>query len=83
MDPTTTFCPHVACLARGQTGRGNIGIHSRKNKESMEMLGIRPRQAAPRPPCQDTIVWSCASPLRIIPHSTGFSGGALILSPYT
>ena len=24
--------------------------------ESMEMLGIRPRQAAPRPPCQDTIV---------------------------
>ena len=32
MDPTTTFCPNVACLARGQTGRGNIGIHSRKNK---------------------------------------------------
>src|SRR3989441_13283621 len=32
MDPTTTFCPNVACPARGQTGRGNIGIHSRKNK---------------------------------------------------
>src|SRR2546427_2903898 len=32
MDPTTTFCPHVACSARGQTGRGNIGIHSRKEK---------------------------------------------------
>ena len=32
MDPTTTFCPNMACPARGQTGRGNIGIHSRKNK---------------------------------------------------
>jgi transposase-like protein len=32
MDPTTTFCPHLACPARGQTGRGNIGIHSRKEK---------------------------------------------------
>ena len=32
MDPTTTFCPHVACPARGQTGRGTIGLHSRKNK---------------------------------------------------
>src|SRR5712692_11835945 len=25
MDPTTTFCPNVACPARGQTGQGNIG----------------------------------------------------------
>src|SRR5437870_6731914 len=32
MDPTTTFCPNVACPARGQTGQGNIGIHSRKDK---------------------------------------------------
>jgi transposase-like protein len=32
MDPTTTFCPHGACPARGQTGRGNLGIHSRKDK---------------------------------------------------
>jgi transposase-like protein len=32
MDPTTTFCPHLACPARGQSGRGNIGIHSRKDK---------------------------------------------------
>jgi transposase-like protein len=32
MDPTTTCCPHVACPARGQTGRGTIGIHARKNK---------------------------------------------------
>ena len=30
MDPTTTFCPNMACPARGQTGQGNIGIHSRK-----------------------------------------------------
>ena len=32
MDPTTTFCPNLACPARGQTGQGNIGIHSRKDQ---------------------------------------------------
>ena len=32
MDPTTVFCPNLACPARGQTGQGNIGIHSRKEK---------------------------------------------------
>jgi len=32
MDPATTCCPNLACPARGQTGRGNIGIHSRKEK---------------------------------------------------
>src|SRR5881227_894074 len=32
MDPTTVFCPNLACPARGQIGRGNMGIHSRKDK---------------------------------------------------
>ena len=32
MDPTTAFCPHLTCPARGQTGQGNIGIHSRQDK---------------------------------------------------
>src|SRR2546428_5778806 len=32
MDPTTVFCPNRHCPARGQTGRGNIGIHSRKEQ---------------------------------------------------
>src|SRR5712691_5672198 len=32
MDPATTFCPNLACAARGQVGQGNIGIHSRKDK---------------------------------------------------
>src|SRR5881296_395133 len=32
MDPTTTCCPNRHCPARGQTGRGNIGIHSRKEQ---------------------------------------------------
>ena len=32
MDTTTVFCPNLACPARGQTGQGNIGIHSRKDK---------------------------------------------------
>jgi transposase-like protein len=32
MNPTTVFCPHGNCHARGQTGQGNIGIHSRKEQ---------------------------------------------------
>ena len=32
MDPTTTFCPNQNCPARGQTGQGNIGIHSQKEQ---------------------------------------------------
>src|SRR5262249_56139760 len=32
MDPTPTFCPNKNCPARGQTGQGNIGIHSRKEQ---------------------------------------------------
>ena len=32
MDPATTFCPNLACPARGQTGQGNIGIHSWKDQ---------------------------------------------------
>lgn len=30
MKPQTVFCPNLDCLARGQVGKGNIGIHSRK-----------------------------------------------------
>lgn len=30
MDPRPVFCPDSACPARGQIGKGNIGIHSRK-----------------------------------------------------
>jgi transposase-like protein/IS1 family transposase len=32
MDPTTIFCPNLACPARGQVGQGNIGIHSRQEQ---------------------------------------------------
>ena len=32
MDPTATFCLNLACPARGQAGKGNIRIHSRKDK---------------------------------------------------
>src|SRR4029450_7016746 len=32
MDPTTVFCPNEHCHARGQTGQGNIGIHSQKEQ---------------------------------------------------
>lgn len=32
MDPTPQFCPKTNCAARGQTGRGNIGIPSQKDQ---------------------------------------------------
>ena len=32
MDPATTYCPNLDCPARGQAGKGNIGIHSRQDK---------------------------------------------------
>jgi transposase-like protein len=32
MDPTTSFCPNLACPARGQVGKGNIRLHSRKEE---------------------------------------------------
>src|SRR5215213_10919152 len=32
MDPTAAFCPNEHCPARGQTGQGNIGIHSQKEQ---------------------------------------------------
>jgi transposase-like protein/IS1 family transposase len=35
MDPATTFCPNLACPARGHTGQGNIDIHSCKDQRFM------------------------------------------------
>lgn len=32
MDLATVFCPNPACPARGQTGQGNIGLHSRQEQ---------------------------------------------------
>jgi transposase-like protein len=32
MNPHEIFCPNIACPARGQTGKGNIGVHSQKEK---------------------------------------------------
>ena len=32
MDPQTVFCHNSACPARGQVGKGNIGVHSRKEQ---------------------------------------------------
>jgi transposase-like protein len=32
MDPASTFGPPLACPARGQTGQGNIGLHSRTDQ---------------------------------------------------
>jgi len=32
MDPSEVFCPNMDCVARGQEGKGNIKIHSQKEK---------------------------------------------------
>ena len=32
MDSRTAFCPNLDCPARGQSGEGNIGIHSRRDQ---------------------------------------------------
>jgi transposase-like protein len=32
MNPHDIFCPNIDCLARGQIGKDNIGVHSRKEK---------------------------------------------------
>ena len=32
MDPQRVFCPNRDCPARGQVGKGNIGVHSRKER---------------------------------------------------
>ncbi len=32
MDPSTVFCPNRDCRDKGQQGRGNIGIHSQKER---------------------------------------------------
>jgi transposase-like protein len=32
MNPQEQFCPNSACLDRGKTGKGNIGVHSRKEQ---------------------------------------------------
>ena len=32
MDPATTFCPNLACPARGQIGQDTIRIHARQDR---------------------------------------------------
>ncbi|HSQ17799.1 MAG TPA: hypothetical protein VLM83_08890 [Anaerolineales bacterium] len=32
MNPREIFCPNIACPARGQIGKGNIGVHSQKDQ---------------------------------------------------
>ena len=32
VDPTTVFCPNLACHARGHIGQGHLGIHAQKDQ---------------------------------------------------
>ena len=59
MDPTTVFCPNLACPARGQTGQGNIGIHSRWASRQTSACW-RPTTAAQ--PCSGCGSRACHSP---------------------
>jgi transposase-like protein len=51
MDPHAVFCPNLHCPARGQVGRGNIGVHSRKERRFICHQ------------CQKTFAQSKATPL--------------------
>jgi transposase-like protein len=35
MNPQELFCPNMDCPARGQTGKGNIHVHSQKDKRCL------------------------------------------------
>jgi transposase-like protein len=35
MNPQQLFCPNIDCPARGQTGKGNIRVHSRREKRCL------------------------------------------------
>jgi len=35
MNPQEQFCPNEACYARGQVGKGNIGVHSYRDHTYM------------------------------------------------
>ena len=35
MNPQKLFCPNLACPARGQVGKGNIHVHSQKDKRCL------------------------------------------------
>ncbi|MCB0176769.1 MAG: hypothetical protein KDI62_00940 [Anaerolineae bacterium] len=53
MNLATIFCPNLDCLARGQTGRGNVQVHSHKEKRcyclelQIERLNATFRQRLP------------------------------------
>lgn len=32
MDPQSVFCPNLACAARGQVGKANVGVHQRAER---------------------------------------------------
>jgi len=35
MNPQELFCPNMECVARGQTGKGDIGVHSQKDQRCL------------------------------------------------
>jgi len=47
MNPTTVFCPNLACPARGHIGQGNMRIHSRKDQRFRCTEGPKTFSATP------------------------------------
>ena len=85
MDPTIVCCPNPACPARGHTGQGNLGIHSRKDKrfvcaechKGSEDAGHGRRDHASLLDSPGAVVVSCAAVSLDATHERGRPARAL------
>src|SRR5512133_3748256 len=70
MNPQVVFCPNLDCPARGQTGQGNIGVHSQQ--ESRYICHV----------CDQTFVESRGTPLYRLYHESGLFAIVVSLLAY-
>ena len=66
MAPTTVFCPHLACPARGQIGQGTIGIHARQDKRFLCPVCRKTFSATTGPAC-DRLRTAAEPVARVVP----------------
>lgn len=82
MNPQDEWCPNLACPARGQSGKGNIGVHSQKERRYRcrvcgKTFGARTGTPFHRRRTDETLIvrvitlvsWGC--PLVAIEHAFG------------
>lgn len=83
MDPPPTFCPNLACPARGPTGEGNIRLHSRQDRRFLGTECHKTFSTAKgpacyrlRPPAQTVTrvvtLWAPGCPLQALVVAFGF-----------